>query len=314
MSSFVVDDWSELEPASIVAPSGGEMFLVVLSHQQSGGLRLAPRERPYQPGEKLDETGRKARTFRVDFVFHNDITEELPGPPMWPDRANELETILEDGRTFTLHLHWRRNIRVKAESYERIADPEQYRGGELMRVNFREDNEDSLDDGTEFPTVVGTVRTAAQEARFDADSEGIGLGGLEDLTALASALEEWINLPGEWTEGVAVRARRLRSNVRRIIDAHSQGQEGSSQLLDPQGARLLQRLIGISEAAARAVTEAESRFPPTQTVRFPVDRSIYDIANELKQSARDLVAVNSDIDDPAFIPAGTPVQVFKGFR
>lgn len=308
---MVDDEWIVLGPASYQPDGGVELFLVVISQEQEGGLRLAKRERAYRPGAKLDDTDRRERSFALELLFHNDVTEDTPGPTMWPTRANAFEAAIEkSGVVGTLHLPWRRNIRCRCERYKRKASADQHRGGETFSVTFVEDNEENVADQTTFVAVVASARSVVEQAIFSAESEGIWSGGLEDLTTLVSQLEAWINAPGEYLEGVATAARRVQHLSTRLLGALQTQAEGSDRLRDPAGSSFYDSLVELQDIAARAVGEAASRFPPTRTVRFDRDRSIYDIATEFGQPSRDLIAVNSELEDPAFIPAGTAVQVF----
>lgn len=305
------DDWEQLGPSSYTVPGHQVILFVLLSVSQDGGLRLAKRERPNRPGVKLDDTNRRERVYQVEAIFHNDITEELGGDQMWPDRANAFQELLEySGSPGTLHLPFKRNIRCRCEKYTRKSSPDQHRGGEIFSITFVEDNEERLADTVVNATVKATLAPAVDAVAFTAASEGIWDGQIEDLVTLAAQVTALINAPGEYAERVLTAARGLLRACTGIKNALTSNLEGSNGLQDPAGSSLFDALTDLQDMAGRVAGEAASTLPKTRTLKFKTDRTIYDIATELGQSARDLIQVNSDLEDPGYIPAGTPVQVF----
>jgi len=302
----MVDAWEDLEPASF----NGLVF-PMLSLDIDGSLRMPRRARPYRDGAKLDSTGTEPEEFKVEAIFHANVTEPGDsGPPMWPDRLNQLIAQFKLGYTGTLHLPWMRNIRCKAERWSRRANSESHRGGETLSVTFVEDNEENLEDSVEYSTVRATAQQQVLELVVDAEAIAVWDGTFEDLTQFAADLEGVLNAPGEFLEDVIHKAKRVANACRRIMAAIATKVPGRDQGEDPASARVMARLLALADAAAQAQAEAEAQLPATIEVRYQTDRDIYDIATERGQSARDLIAINSEIEDISYIPAGTPVKVF----
>lgn len=309
------DPWLNM-PASTYQADGfaGPVFFAARSLGEKGGLRVVPRVRPWQRAAKLDETGAEPDEFTLELIFHNDVTEESWSALQlqnWPKAIEELIKQFKSGKTGTLHLPWKRNLRVKPVTWDRRASADEHRGGEILTVTFKEDNEDDLDrEAFEVVSVKAAVGPAVQEAIFDAESIGAWGDPLADIQELASAVEGYLNAPGEYAQAVLTAAKRLRRAARTVMDALSTNAPGRNQLLDPTGASLRLKLLDILELSSRAEGEARSILPRTRTVTFPRVRDIWTIATELRQSARDLMGINGHIEDFAVIPAGTPVHVF----
>lgn len=304
------DSWEGLDAATFEV-DGEEIEIVIMSVSQSGGLRLAKRERPYRAGVKLDDTDRKERTYRIEVLFHNDVTEDTQGEEMWPDRANSFEEALEQsGKVGTLNLPWRRNIRCRCESYERKAGTDQYRGGEIFSVTLTEDNEENLSDSVYDVSVTAGLGSAMETLQFSAEAAGIWDGKIADIVEAAAWLQSLINAPGEYLETILTAARALERACINTKKALTTQLEGSNQGSDPAGCSLMDGLTELQDMAGRVGGEAAAKFPATRTRKWNRVRSIYDIATELGQSARDLIAVNSGLEDPTYIEPNTPVQVF----
>lgn len=309
------DPWSDLKPASYQIEGEIELKFMVLTVKEEGGLRMPRRPRPYRKAEKLDCTGPKSDEWPIEAVFHNDLTEPSLGdyPQIWPDRLERLIAAFKTGKTGWLNLPWKRNLRVKPESWSRSAAAEQHRGGELLSVKFVEDNEDNLDESAvELASVKATILGGVEDATFDLEREGLFDGSFEDLTELAADLEGALNAPGEFLQDVEQKALRLARAAQAMKDAFSSKLPGRNGLNDPAGANAARKLDDIIDAAGRAAGEAAARRPRTVGRTFPTARDLFDIAAELGQDARELLAVNTKLEDPSFIPAGTTVLVFAG--
>lgn len=308
------DAWEDLGPASYQADGEAVIAFNVVVLKEKGGIGLVKHKRPFQDGWKLDSTGADGDEFPIDFIFHPDVDEGDTGTDtIWPDRLEALIKQFKLGKTATLHLPWKRNLRVKAYTWERTADAGANRGGETLSVTFCQDNEDNLDrEAFEAVSVKSQLERRADATTFDLDSNGAFDGSIEDITELAANLVGLMNAPGDYAAAIAQQASRVRRAASFLIDSLTSAATGRGQLNDPDGARAHQGLLDLLDFAAAAQGEAQEHLPRTITVRYPTDRTIYDIATERRQSARDLISINDALEDPGFIPANTPVLVFVG--
>lgn len=311
----MTDPWLELGPASYEIPGAPALTFMLVSQEIGGGNRVPGRERPYRRGEKLDFTGAQADTISLRAIFHNDLSEPGVGvgPQMWPDRLDEIERMFGTGETGTLHLPWRRNIRCKPMTWRRSATAETDRGGETLTVEFKQDNEDDVDVAAlQTVSVRANVNRMVVEAIFDMEREGMWDGSFEDFTEFAADLEGVMNSPNEFLDDVSHKARRVERAAESIINSFTSRTDGRNQMTRPAGSRAEQRLRELIDMVASAAGEAEGSSPIIVTRVFPMDRDIYDIGAELGQSARELIAINPDLEDIGHIPAGTSVRVFAG--
>ncbi len=310
------DSWEDLQASSYQADGQSVLLVIARTIGEKGALRAVKHIRPFQKGWKLDETGPDGDEFTLEMMFHPNVVEgdtEGSGQlPIWPDRLEALRKQFKGGKTATLHLPWKRNLRVKPLTWDSRAAAEEYRGGEILTVTFSSDNEDDLDrEAFESVSVKSQLERRAEAATFDMDSLGAFDGSIEDITELAANLVGLMNAPGDYAAAIAHDAQRVRRAASFLLDSFTSSVPGRDQMNDPDGARAHQGILDLLDFAAGAQAEAQERLPRTITVRYPTDRSIYDIATERKQSARDLIAINDALEDPGFIQAGTPVLVFS---
>lgn len=303
--------WEELVPVGWQTESGRIVF-AVSDVSIEGGTRIAAREIPYRPGAKLDQTGRRPHKYRLTALFFPQVSEPGldQGEQMWPDRLNALEAALDTGETGTLDLPWRRSIRAKCETWSRKASAEQ-RDGEVLEITFCEDNEEDVADEIQQPSVAATLSQEAEATRFDAEAFGAWDGSLADLTELAAGLEGALRAPGEALQNVKSAAKRLQDSARRFADAvtDAAGADGGKGN-DPRGAALVARAQLLADQAAAAEAEASASLPATREQTFDVARDLASIATELGQDYRQLLTINTELEDPGYIPKGTPVKVF----
>lgn len=323
------DPWLLLGPSSYQATGEVELFIAWREVGEDGGVRVVERIRPWQPGAKLDETGAMPDTFTLGAVFNNDVTEAEvvdQGIQIWPDLIEALVRQFKTGKTATLNLPWKRGMRVKPLTWQRRATSDDNRGGETLTVNFKTDNEDDLDrEAFEQVSVKATVKRAAEEAVFSLEQEGMSaaaadqvrttsdFGGIGDpiggIVGLASELAGLMNKPGELL-AIATAAQRLRRAGRILIDAYSTNTPGRDQMSGPDGSGARAKLFALLELAANAEAEARAGLPKTRTYTPERRTSIWLIATELGQNARQIMAINSKIEDFSNIEKGEPVLVF----
>lgn len=310
--------WTDLPVASFQADFRTEVFFAILGNTESGSMRIAKRDRPWQSGAKLDDVGANADDFQLRLIFHNDVTEPGMGAEEggwvsyqpWPNAHDELLDQFHVGTTGTLNLPWKRGIRCKATQWQSVTSADDTRGGAIVTVTFTTDNEDSLDrEAVESASVTATTNGAVESATFDMDSLGMFNGSIEDITELAANLVGLLNAPNDELSAVLHAANRVRRAVTFVLDSFSSAVPGRDQMNDADGANARLSLLGLLDLAARAEGEALSALPKTRVVVFRRPRDIYSIATEVGQSARTLMSINDAIEDLSFIPAGTPVRI-----
>lgn len=322
------DTWLTLGPCDYQADGFPRLQIPVHMVGEDGALRVVLRVRPWQPGAKLDETGPDPDTFTLESLFSPDVQEPgMEGITLWPDQLEELVRQFKSGRTATLNLPWKRQIRVKPVTWSRRASSLENRGGELLTVTLKTDNEDALDrEAFERVSVKATAQRAAEEAVFALESEGMSpdavislraapidtsIGDpLASLTELAAGLSGLLSAPSDFALSIATQAARVRRAIGIILGAYDTVLPGRNQMGGPDGASARLKLIELAELAAQAEAEARAALPKTRTYIAPRNTDIWLIATELRQSPRDLMTINSAIADFSFIPAGTPVTVF----
>lgn len=327
----VGDPWLKLGPSSYQADGEAELFVAWREVGEDGGLRVAERVRPWQPGAKLDETGAMPDTFALSAVFNVDISEpevDGQGIQIWPDLLEALIRQFKTGKTATLNLPWKRGLRVKPLTWQRRATSEDNRGGETLSVNLKTDNEDNLDrEAFEAVSVKATVRRAAEDAVFTMEQEGMSAaaaesvrttfdsGGLGDpvggIIGLSADLAGLMARPGEFAQAVASQAQRLRRATQLLVGAYSTNEPGRDQMNKPEGASARAKLLALLELAANAEGEARAALPKTRTYIARRRTSIWLIATELGQNARQLMSVNSQVEDFSNIEQNDSVLVFS---
>jgi hypothetical protein len=308
--------WHKMKPASFEIPGMPKVIFPIWERVEgSHGIRAVARAVPWVDGEQLDETGLTAKEWATEHPFINDLCDLEPGigkdPPLYPDRLELLETVLEQRKTGTLNLPWRRNIRCKALSWRRVASVER-QDCEILSVQWKEDNENKLANPSSSSGVRANLAYQVEQARFACEREGIGGFAWEDVTLLASRLETVVAAPGAFLQDVAQKAQRFERAVDSIMGSFSRATGGRDQLLGPEGAEAYRYLFGLKELASHA--ESEARGLPLKVVTWPApfDGSIWAICQApgwQDQDPQELLRINPRIPDPNWIPKGTPIKV-----
>lgn len=303
------DPWLGLGPAEFVV-DGTRIGFVVLNVGRRGSNRNPKRVRPFREGWKLDHTGTDGEVLTLDCMFGSDV-KEPDVDNEWPSALERAIDVFKTGKTGTLNLPWRRGIRCKADTWDTAASSSENRGHETLRVQFSEDNEDNLDrTAVQVVSVKATIQRSVEAAQFDAESEGMDLFAIEDITQLAADVVGLLNAPGDRAAALLHAGNRLRLAVKTVAEAFSSGEPGRDQMNGPEGANARLRLLELAELGARAVGEGRSKQRKTRTITYSRTRDIWSIATEEGQNARELMTINEQIEDFAFIPAGTPVRLF----
>lgn len=306
--------WEKLDPASFEVDGEGKVVFAV--HKElvnEGGLREVARAVPFVDGEQLDETGLTSDTFQVEAFFHNDLNqfEDRYGnePPAYPDRLEALIDLFRTKKTGTLHLLMQRNIRCKAIRWARVASGDAL-DCETLRVTFKFDNEARLDSPrAEKAGVHVSLNGAVEQAVFDAQRAGAWGGSWEDLTELASQLSTAMQAPATFLGDVAQKAARLSAACDQLLFGFQSLEDGRDIFLDPTGQRAFEAVFNLGIMANRAESEARSSGPKIITKRYPLPTSLFEIAVAEKVDIVTLLDLNPQIEDPSYIPAGTPVKI-----
>lgn len=299
-----------------VGSNGGTIAFPVCAISESGGNRIVERNRPYRDGAKLDDIGSKAYRWTVDAVFENSIAE--PGLPdgivLYPTTLNELLDSFRTHGTGDLMLPTRGKVRARVESWSRT-ESEQDRDLAKLQVVFVEDNEDNVDaQSFQLPTVNASAKRVTETAEFDAQSEGMYSNDLADLRESGAQLQAAANAPGDTLQDLdnqaAIVTETANSVGRTFSRAPGTATDGSNLLTDPESSRTQRKLEQTKDMAGRSRSQSGAGRP--RKVPYKVERgaSIFAVAANINQPAKDLIDINPGID-PLFIPAGTVIQVFE---
>lgn len=302
--------WSKAKPASFEVEGRPKVLFPVWNNVEgSHGIRVVGRQVPFVDGEQLDETGCTAKEWTTDIPFFNDLVDSEPGigasPVLYPDRLELLESVFELRKTGTLHLPWRRNIRCKAITWRRVATTDRF-DGETLVVQWRQDNENKLDNPSAGAGLKVSLSFEVQQAVFEAEREGMWDGSWEQLTTLSSQLESAMSAPAEFKADVLHKANRVVRCCETIINAFSTNVLGRDTMNDASGSRAHSRVRRIRDAAARAEAEAREGRPRVRTRRTPVSGSIWSISRlpGWMYDPYDLLDLNPNLPDPNDIPVG----------
>jgi len=181
-----------------------------------------------------------------------------------------------------------------------------------VTVTWKEDNENKLENPSSGAGVRANLTYQVEQARFEAEREGIWDGSWEDITTFAAQLEAIVAAPGVFLEDVAHKANRVVRACDSMLNTFSQrGVEGRDGLLDPGGSLAFRSIFGVRELAATAEAEARGTSKRVVVWRAPVDGSIWAIAMRpgWDQEPEELLRLNPQIPDPNWITKGTPIKV-----
>ncbi|MCP4674342.1 MAG: hypothetical protein GY854_02255 [Deltaproteobacteria bacterium] len=309
--------WEQLPVASWKVGGSAQLAFPVVSIDESGGNRIAIRERPYRPGAKLDDIGSVPKRWNLVALFENSIEEpglEANGDkPLYPDVLNELlESFdLYHDEPGDLVIPTRGPVRARLGTYHRgEQNPE--RDSATLTLTFIQDNEDNVDAASfNLPSVKANSRRVAEEVEESAQEDGAWDTSLQDLKEYAAQLEGLINAPQEYKRDFEQQAKMVMSAVDRVFSAFSkQGKEGRDLFRDPETGATQRELNALKDMVGRETIEARRGRPQLVSVVFAEDQSLMSVAVMHGQSFDDLLEVNTQLDDPMHIPAGDIVRVF----
>lgn len=306
------DDWADRPISDFTADGRTTVQFLVKQVQEAGSQRLAKRDRPFQRGAKLDNVGANSDEFTLSLVFHNNLSEPgLSGTmAQWPDAVEELIEQFHIGETGALNLPWKRGIRCKADSWTRIENADDTRGGAMVNVKFVTDNEDALDrDAFQLVSVRSQSDSAVAQASFDADSINMFDGSIEDITGFAADLVGLLNSPNELLGTVLAAAQRVQRAVKFLVAGFETAVPGRDHMNDPDSSVARTRLLEIAAMAAQAEEDALSALPATVTIVYTWPTDIWSVAVDRLVASNLLIEINDAIPDLSYIDAGTPIKV-----
>ena len=285
----------------------------VIAITQTGGNRIVLQERPFRDGAKLDDTGSKARTWKVEAVFSNDVDE--PGTaansgPLYPEMLRAMLRSFDEHETGDLVLPTVGSVRARAETYDWKEDIESTDSATLDFV-FVADNEDALDQAIlNPPSVVATLRKLAEQTTFTLQREGVWTEDVKSLTRLSLEIEHLLLAPGRSSADLQAAVASHRRALARVIDAVNE----DVHLITPRrNSASERRLRTMMDREAAAADERTASRPRTTAFVIDVERtSIYEVAARLNQDAQELLELNAArVDDPFLLTRGEVIRVYE---
>lgn len=294
-------------PAKWTPDGFGGIEFYVLDIDESGGNRLAPRERPYRDGAKVDDIGSKAIVWQFVAIFNNTIEEGL-----YPDRLNELIEWTGKHVTGDLIVPTRGLVRAKAEGYSRKEIASELDQA-ILTLSFIEDNEDGVGaQNFTSPSAAGSTDNVADETIFDSQSEGMWNGSIQNLKQFSSQLQGLANAPGQYAQDLETAHNTMVGEVENIINTFSDiTEDGRSTLLNPSSTKAQRDLELLKELAGQSRQDARQGQKKIITKKYIVEMNILQIATLEDQQVEDLIKINGQIENLLSIPPNTPVRMYS---
>ncbi len=277
--------------------------------EENGGNRLAPHERLYRDGARVDDTGASATTYTFTIsVFNSPNHEEgVDGLAQYPDLAIALIESCLVHETGTLTVPTKGPRRCRAHTWRRMEDATKVDMAGLV-ITWMEDNEDDAEvAAAQAPSASAVAAKFAQDA-LDA-GQGLGLenDNLSSLTELAADLEHLANAPSQFVADIEAKSGNLVASVDRIGDTMA----AQGDLFgEPDSSRTHRQLNRLRDVAARAPAEPHEHLGRIVNRTFTTAMSIFDVATVVGQDVTDLIPLNSQLPDLLRIERDTPVRVF----
>jgi prophage DNA circulation protein len=281
---------------------------------ETGGNRLVERERPYRNGAKLDDTGSRARRWRITVLFENTIEEtdlSNGGLLLYPDVLRLMLQSFSVHETGELVIPAEGKVKARAADWERTEAPEE-RDAARVVFTFIEDNQDAVGVAAfAAPSATANARKLAESTTFDQESLGNGHLTIAQMQEAVSSLEGLANAPDDYRQELEWTAKRIGDLAKQTVGIFSKaGQRGRDTLLGPRGSRAESKMARSQDMAARATAQPLQSRPAVGRYITKIDISIFDLAAFVDQPADMLIAINPQIEDLFFIPAGSEVRVF----
>lgn len=299
---------------------GDRIAFAALVIGESGGNRIAERERMWRPGARIDGTGSKADRWQTTAVFFNDMREPGVSANPYPDELEKLKKLLKRSatQTGTLTLSTVGPKRCKAAEWheERTFERRDYAA---LSITWIEDNEEAL---TESTFTAPNARSAAVALASDVVEGCAYLGvwspDVAELEAIAAKLERLALQADAQSNDLEQTARELGGSIGRIESSFLPsstslqagdvmiGETTQSLLSDPSAHKTLVSLRELAEMAAQAVALVPGRSRP-RSITYAYSISIIDVAIEQGVQLEKLVELNTSLPEPFMIPANTPI-------
>lgn len=298
---------------------GGRVIpLSVARIEESGGNRIIERERPMRDGAKLDDTGSKAKRYRLTGSIFNGSTEQGIPEDNYPDTLQALILSFDTHETGDLMVPTRGIRRCRAGTYS-TTEGSDARDCAAFVLEFIEDNEDGVTASSfSTPSARSVLRSQVEEATFEAEKAGVQLGDLiGSITEMASEIEGLLNAPADFASQVDSKIKAVDSALSRIEKAGT-GLDGgvkgpvSEALIATQSAPVIRKIRGIRDTLSRAVGDQLSAFGKAGSRSYPRTMSIFDVATLEGVNAATLMAMNPAIGAFLAIPPNTPIAVPNG--
>jgi hypothetical protein len=289
----------------------------VISIDESGGNRLARRQRPYRNGAKLDDIGSKEKVWTMEAMFSNRITEPglevNGGRALYPDILNELLAMIDlyHDEAGDLVVPTRGPVRARLDDYKRVENADG-RDSALLTLVFVQDNEDNVNAASfNLPSVKANSQKVSDDVEESAQEEGAWDTSFQDLAEYAGQLEGLINAPSEYKADYESRAKLVMASVDRVFTAFTQhGVPGRDLLLKPEMEATQRLLTQLKDMVGRETIEARRGRPQLTSVAFSTQRTLMSIAAQYNQPYDDLLEVNSQLENPMAIEPGDVVRIF----
>jgi prophage DNA circulation protein len=295
------------------APGEQPLTFPVSRIEETGGNRLAPRERIYRDGAKYDDTGSKPDGYQLTCAFFNGHREQgVPGDKLYPDQLRALMKACRVHACGTLTLPTVGPKRCRADHWTRTDDPENRRDYATLSISFVLDNEDDQTASSfVLPTARATAVALANEVLEDLDALGVVSDDTVSLGELCGQLEELANAPAEFADDINEKVAQITGTIDRIgLDFDNTARlttEPATLLLQPSAAPAHAKLARLADLAARARSGLPQR---TRLLVFARVVSLLDVAAEQGQDVSDLIALNPQYEDLSAIPARAPIRVY----
>lgn len=300
---------------SWTAKGKAEVVFPVVRIEEEYRNRIAPHERYKRDGARLDDTGSKARVWRLTIEAYNSRDQEEDVKPLtfYPDELNKLLDSFSVHETGDLVVSTRGPRRCRAEGYTRVEESTE-RDAAAVVLTFIEDNEDDASAAAwQAPSAMSVVASKADDAARTCSEAGFSPNLTANLREMASALESYANGPSEYLGDLERQATTIQQAVQRVEDTYNErANEGMEELYtlltDPRSSRAGRALRALGDAVGRAVADKATLGPRIVTKILNRNATLFGIATDAGVALEKLLELNPSLD-PFNIPAGTPFKL-----
>lgn len=299
-------------PARLTPAGGDTLNLLATMASVVYERRIIVRKRPYVDGAPLDDTGAEPKQYELALLFANGHGRQDIPQPTYPDyHARFLDAVEVEG-TATLYMPGRGEKRVRIKRVVTQQTPDK-RDAEIVTMSCLEDKEDERATASSFtlPSAKSAGPVIAQQLLVAAGSFGVGGDLLTSIENFVGSLEAAANSPFDSAAEIMGRADRLTDACKRMerigTTARQRfGELAFSPLGPPEVVGMVKMLKQLQDTAA---VQRSSIFgtATTKPRRYARTVSIFDVAQELGQSADELIRLNSRLPSLFSIPPGTEI-------